>query len=751
MKLELTTAWTKLNDKFTNKFGAFVRHGSDVEITYETTPVASTQGKVYSLHQTIKVDPAIDMYVRSLGKESVLTLDENFYEEDGSSSSSDNINLVPVIFKIEEEQDWNTGGSFVPVLNIYEMDGTTKLNPYTISQLKENKFRFKGKISDIVATYLTTGLSIYVNNSFVQLFTFADFQPNGSSAVQQLYANQLGLNIDYELMFQITTSPSGRWIIIPSVFNIFADFSPTNVKSNVSYNDISSVVSKATLLEKNQTIVYLDSSFATSADTVDSIDTAWKTNKTILASNFKITDSSSVVLFDAGSAKGTMFIEPYVDSTTYLGMYAKIIVVYEPSILDGLTQASIVIPLVMTPNSFKLDNTYDIFNINNWTFKKGTSEFEGVAEIECKFKIEHKQYEDEGTTYDVPSLEIYDFNDQPIIFDITKKYFGIIESIESFSYPSSELRLNVNNDYYYIEASGFSETTPTTSDVYLEAISLNQYFGIRFENNSDKVLANTNYLNILNLSESITTNVSKGQVNNLIETRTNTAKRSPNTFNANNITTNDNLLIFLASAWYTNNKIVVRNLKFPNYDFAGASGNIYGNMYFDFVRSSINVPIEAYFLKVTITFQSPVNNISKLERFFSLNFNNATQKYTISKSEIFYDESKWKFYGVGRLEGIPDGSPLTLAVGDNILFADNKIYNRVLLKVERVGVLYGDWLIDLDVLRLQSSASRYLHFSISDMWFSVTIDSSNNIIANLDGSQTSKGTLRVNQLTFFGV
>ena len=264
-------------------------------------------------------------------------------------------------------------------------------------------------------------------------------------------------------------------------------------------------------------------------------------------------------------------------------------------------------------------------------------------------------------------------------------------------------------------------------------------------------MANTNYLNILNLSESITTNVSKGQVNNLIETRTNTAKRIPNTFNANNITTNDNLLIFLASAWYTNNKIVVRNLKFPNYDFAGASGNIYGNMYFDFVRSSINVPIEAYFLKVTITFQSPVNNISKLERFFSLNFNNATQKYTISTSEIFYDESKWKFYGVGRLEGIPDGSPLTLAVGDNILFADNKIYNRVLLKVERVGVLYGDWLIDLDVLRLQSSASRYLHFSISDMWFSVTIDSSNNIIATLDGSQTFKGTLRVNQLTFFGV
>ncbi len=144
MKLELTTAWTKLNDKFTNKFGAFVRHGSDVEITYETTPVASTQGKVYSLHQTIKVDPAIDMYVRSLGKESVLTLDENFYEEDGSSSSSDNINLVPVIFKIEEEQDWYTGGSFVTVLNIYEMDGTTKLNTYTISQLKENKFRFKG-------------------------------------------------------------------------------------------------------------------------------------------------------------------------------------------------------------------------------------------------------------------------------------------------------------------------------------------------------------------------------------------------------------------------------------------------------------------------------------------------------------------------------------------------------------------------------------------------------------------------------
>ena len=571
MKLELTTAWTKLNDKFTNKFGAFVRHGSDVEITYETTPVASTQGKVYSLHQTIKVDPAIEMYVRSLGKESVLTLDENFYEEDGSSSSSDNINLVPVIFKIEEKQDWNTGGSFVPVLNIYEMDGTTKLNPYTISQLKENKFRFKGKISDITATYLTTGLSVYVNNSFVQLFTFADFQPNGSSAVQQLYANQLGLNIDYELMFQITTSPSGRWIIIPSVFNILADFSPTDVKTNVSYNDISSIVSKATLLEKNQTIVYLDSS-ATSADTIDSIDIAWKTNKTILASNFKITDSSSVVLFDAGSAKGTMFIEPYVDSTTYLGMmYAKIIVVYEPSILDGLTQASIVIPLVMTSNSFKLDNTYDIFNINNWTFIKESS---GNQIIEVQNKLEKETFEEE----DLPVLNIYDFSNVKLIYDKSKIYYGKLSVKDSSDFLGSGTRVFFNNQYYYIDI----RTSSSTTELKSESLRVNQIITLEYFSKDDTILATPDSYDLLNEATSSNTLgiVSKDQITTLSDKYTYDHTRIPYIFNALNTTSNENLLIFLLQQWNRNAFCLVRNLKFTNYDFMGASGNINGRMLF---------------------------------------------------------------------------------------------------------------------------------------------------------------------------
>ena len=80
MELNIDKTWLQLNDKLSsNKFGAVVRHGASVEITYDSAPVPATKGKLFALGDTIKVDPAKVLYVRSTGvKDTLLVLDENF-------------------------------------------------------------------------------------------------------------------------------------------------------------------------------------------------------------------------------------------------------------------------------------------------------------------------------------------------------------------------------------------------------------------------------------------------------------------------------------------------------------------------------------------------------------------------------------------------------------------------------------------------------------------------------------------------
>ena len=393
---------------------------------------------------------------------------------------------------------------------------------------------------------------------------------------------------------------------------------------------------------------------------------------------------------------------------------------------------------------YKIDKTHIFYDLDNWSFIKDTGNSDSVIEIECKFKIEHKQYTDSDgvTIYDIPSVELYDLEDNLLKFETTKKYFGKIIDIESYAYTDTELRVNVNNDYYYIELNGFYDTSSTTtSDLYLDDILLNQNFEIKFDNISDIVIVNQDYLNLLNVSENIPTNVSQNQIKNVIEARINTQKRSPTTFNASNVVTNDNLLIFLASAWYSNNAVIVRNLKFTNYDFAGASGNIYGNVYFDFVRSSADIPLATYFLKVTIVFKNAVNNVTKLERYFTLNFNSSTSRYTISTTEIFYDESKWTFYKTGFSEITNVGMFPTSAWMNWVTLDTSAI--AIVITLEYVGVSVQTFTIPISALNSRTGYS----LSVSSAWSMMRI--SNGIVQFLCPSNGESGTfVKINNACF---
>ena len=494
MELKVTSTWEQLNNKLsTNKFGAYVRTQAGVQITYETTPTNSTKGKLYNFGETINVDPSIDVYVKSRGEETTLVLDENFYEEEGNSSSSENIQFIPVIFKIEDETGPMSGGMLVPVLNIYKMDGITKINPSELVQNLDNMFRYKGRIGEVTATSITTGsaLFIFINNAFVNLYSGGDFYSNSPTRIL-ITADQLGLNSELEIFWQKSTS---SFYLFPtnldtSKFNSSSMLQTLWSAEGINYN----IITYLKKLKNNIAVYLTRSSSETNDYFLNQIDTAWKSDKVLVVYNAKFLDSSDNVVLDTGTSRGVIIFEPIIDSTPSSGTvvsYLKVTLYYYPALADGTTSAVTYIPMTVQFDSelndsvYKLDTTHDFYLLSNWEFYKG---------------------------------------------------------------------------------SGSGNTT--------------------------------------------------------------------------------------------NNNII---------------------------------------------------------------------------------------------QGISDTSPVTLVVGDNTLIADNKSFNRVLLKLEKIGFLYGDWLIDLDVLRLQSASNRYLHFSISDMWFAITIDSSNNIVVNLDSSQTSKGTLRVNQLTFFGV
>ena len=751
MILEINKDWTQLNNKMsTKKFGTFIRQGSNVEITYETTPVVATKGKVYTLHQTINVDPSIVVHIRSLGTNTVLTLDENFYEEEGSSSSNDNITSVPVIFKIEEEQDWMTGGSFVPILNIYAMDGTTKINPATISASTDNMYKYRGKIESISATTTTMPITVGVNNAFEPLYTYGDFNTTSpfSSTPVQMYANQLGAQLEIEFFYQKSTF---RWMLTPTSFNLLSDYAPINMLGMWSTNGIGKVVTKNLSLSKSGITTYLSPTY-TNDVLMDNVESAYNYSGVGVARLVKFLNPDDSVLLDTGNSRGTIIFDIIIDSDKNLSPSAnvaklKMEILYNPVLDDGTSSMVTYIPLnetydfSLSASIYKIDKTHVFYDLDNWEFIKNSENSLGIQEIECKFKVEHKQYTDSDgvTVYDIPSIEIYDLADNPLKFETTKKYFGKIIDIESYTYTDTELRVNVNNDYYYIELNGFYDTSSTTtSDLYLDDILLNQTFEIKFDSNSDVVITNQDYINLLNVSENIPTNVSQNQIKNIIETRINTQKRSPTIFNASNVATNDNLLIFLTSAWYSNNTVVVRNLKFTNYDFAGASGNIYGNVYFDFVRSSADVPLATYFLKVTIVFKNAVNNVTKLERYFTLNFNSSTSKYTISTTETFYDESKWKFYKVNQVS--TGDLNVTVTEGtENVKIVDDDLgYRYLYLQLERIGLaLYHDITLDLEYLR--SDTSNITNITIYDTWLQFYI-TSNEIHVKFDASQSGKTT-----------
>lgn len=207
--------------------------------------------------------------------------------------------------------------------------------------------------------------------------------------------------------------------------------------------------------------------------------------------------------------------------------------------------------------------------------------------------------------------------------------------------------------------------------------------------------------------------------------------RNPSVFNADSILTNSNLLLTLTAAWYKNSVITVRNLKFTNFDFKGASGNIYGNMSFKFIRDASDIPLETYRLKVTIDYiPTPLNKVYKLERIFGLNYNSTTGLYSISNTETFYDESKWTFYKTGFSE-ITNVGMFPISGWVNWVALDTQA-KSVIITLEYVGTCMETFTIPINALKARTEYS----LSIGGNWFVLRISGT-----NIQFSCPSNGTL----------
>ena len=282
------------------------------------------------------------------------------------------------------------------------------------------------------------------------------------------------------------------------------------------------------------------------------------------------------------------------------------------------------------------DAQTDITNLMNEVGKLGNQI------IEVKFKIEKETFE----TEDLPVLNLYDFSNNKIVYDKTKKYYGKLTSKDSFDFQGVETRIFFNNDYYYIDIKSCGTNgVPTTSTIPSESFSKNQIITLEYFKSMDSIIASPDSFNPLN--DNVSTNAlgsfTRGQIANMLDDYEYKHSRVPNIFDALNTLSNTFILTKIVAQWNSNSFCLIKNLKFPNYDFAGSGGQIHSNMYFKLRRKTWNVPLESYLLNVRIEFSQAMNNVSYIERDFELSKNATTGVFTILSSETFYDESKWKF------------------------------------------------------------------------------------------------------------
>lgn len=261
--------------------------------------------------------------------------------------------------------------------------------------------------------------------------------------------------------------------------------------------------------------------------------------------------------------------------------------------------------------------------------------------IEVQFKLEKETFE----TEDLPVLNLYDFSNNKIVYDKTKKYYGKLVSRDLFDFQGADSRIYFNDDYYYLDLRTLSNGNAGTTSLKSESLSNNQIIYLDYFEDEDSIIVTPDSINAMNekIASHVLANFTKEQINAIQDTYLQNHTRVPYVFNALNTTTNGNLLIFLLQQWNRNAFCLVRNLKFTNYDFAGANGNIYGTMFFKLRRATADIPLESYLLNVRIEFSPTMNGITSIERDFSLTKNATTGLFSITSTEIFYDESKWTF------------------------------------------------------------------------------------------------------------
>ena len=335
----------------------------------------------------------------------------------------------------------------------------------------------------------------------------------------------------------------------------------------------------------------------------------------------------------------------------------------------------------------------DITNLMNEVGKLGNQI------IEVKFKIEKETIEEE----DLPILNMYDFDGNKITYDKTKKYYGKLVSRDSFDFQGAETRIFFNNDYYYIDVKSLGTNgVSTTSTIASESFSKNQIITLEYLKSTDSIIASPDSFNPFNVN--VGTNAlgvfTRGQIATTLDDYTYNHSRVPYIFNAVNTYSNDFLLSNLLSQWNKNGFCLIKNLKFTNYDFAGASGNIYGTMFFKLRRASADIPLESYRLNVRIEFSPAMNNVKSIERDFRLTKNATTGAFTILTSEIFYDENQWTFNidtYYASITNLIGTYPISGWI--DWVDIDSKATNLVIV-LEHVGNLIATFDVSLRVLKI---------------------------------------------------
>lgn len=366
--------------------------------------------------------------------------------------------------------------------------------------------------------------------------------------------------------------------------------------------------------------------------------------------------------------------------------------------------------------------------------------------IEVQFKLEKETFE----TEDLAVLNLYDFSNNKIIYDKTKKYYGKLVSKDSYDFQGADSRIYFNDDYYYLDLRTLSNGNAGTTSLKSESLSSNQIIYLDYFKEEDMFIVSPDSINSMSDSTAshVLGNFTKGQINTLQDTYVNNHTRVPYIFNAVNTYSNTLLMTQLLQLWNRNSTFcLIRNLKFDNYDFAGSNGNVYGNVYFKLRRESADIPLDFYTLNVSIEFNPAKNNIYKLERNFSVNKNATTGVFTFSSSEVFYDESKWTFHRENYY------TPITALIDtfpnkDWIDWVDiDPKATNLLIVLEHVGNLIATFDVSLRVLKIAKDYQYNLNAGTT--WNAIRLHGNKIQISSPTNGENGTGTNYVKLVNAF--